>query len=127
MSQPLRQLAGRARARSAHSVHTYGRSTGDNVGHEQGDVSAAQRTFYLVSGAEYPHPVTRQRVTAGRSFAAKAEALRWLAEAEVDLSRGQLLDPDGMKRSFGDYSNEADTPSSRERTAQPSVKRPMSA
>lgn len=55
-------------------------------------------------GAEYPHPVTRQRVTAGRSFATKAEALRWLAEAEVDLSRGQLLDPAGIKRSFGDYS-----------------------
>lgn len=43
-------------------------------------------------------------MTAGRSFATKAEALRWLAEAEVDLSRGQLLDPHGMKRSFGDYS-----------------------
>lgn len=43
-------------------------------------------------------------MTAGRSFATKAEALRWLAEAEVDLSRGQHLDPDGVKRTFGDYS-----------------------
>lgn len=40
----------------------------------------------------------------GKSFATKADALRWLAEAEVDLDRGQLLDPSGAKRTFESYS-----------------------
>lgn len=54
-------------------------------------------------GAEYTHPVSRERVLPGKSFAAKADALRWLAEAEVDLDRGQLLDPSGAKRTFESY------------------------
>jgi len=29
-----------------------------------------------------------------------ADALRWLAEAEVDLDRGQLLEPAGSKQTF---------------------------
>lgn len=54
-------------------------------------------------GAEYTHPVSRERVTPGKSFRTKADALRWLAEAEVDLNRGQLLDPTGTKRTFESY------------------------
>jgi integrase len=54
-------------------------------------------------GAEYTHPVSRERVLPGKSFATKADALRWLAEAEVDLDRGQLLDPSGAKQTFESY------------------------
>ena len=54
-------------------------------------------------GAECTHPVSRERVLPGKSIATKADALRWLAEAEVDLDRGQLLDPSGAKRSFESY------------------------
>jgi len=54
-------------------------------------------------GAEYTHPISRERVTPGRSFRTKADALRWLAEAEVDLDRGQLLDPAGSKQTFDSY------------------------
>jgi Phage integrase, N-terminal SAM-like domain len=54
-------------------------------------------------GAECTHPISLQRVLPGKSFRTKAEALRWLAEAEVDLDRGQLLDPVGTKRSFESY------------------------
>lgn len=54
-------------------------------------------------GAEYTHPVSRERVLPGKSFATKKEALRWLAEAEVDLDRGQLLDPSGTKQTFESY------------------------
>jgi integrase len=54
-------------------------------------------------GAEYSHPVSRERVLPGKSFATKKDALRWLAEAEVDLDRGQLLDPSGTKQTFESY------------------------
>lgn len=54
-------------------------------------------------GADYTHPISRARVTPGKSFKTKADALRWLAEAEVDLDRGQLLDPAGSKRTFESY------------------------
>lgn len=39
----------------------------------------------------------------GKSFRTKADALRWLAEAEVDLDRGQVLDPAGSKQTFESY------------------------
>jgi len=54
-------------------------------------------------GAEYTHPISRERVLPGKSFRTKADALRWLAEAEVDLDRGQLLDPAGSKQTFESY------------------------
>jgi integrase len=54
-------------------------------------------------GADFTHPISRRRVFPGKSFKTKADALRWLAEAEVDLDRGQLLDPAGAKRSFESY------------------------
>lgn len=54
-------------------------------------------------GAEYTHPISRERVLPGKSFRTKAEALKWLATAEVDLDRGQLLDPTGTKMTFESY------------------------
>lgn len=44
-------------------------------------------------------------MTPGKSFRTKAEALRWLAEAEVDLDRGQLLDPAGSKQTFESFAS----------------------
>ena len=54
-------------------------------------------------GAEYTHPISRERVLPGHSFRTKADALKWLATAEVDLDRGQLLDPSGTKQTFESY------------------------
>jgi integrase len=42
-------------------------------------------------------------VLPGHSFRTKADALKWLATAEVDLDRGQLLDPSGTKQTFESY------------------------
>lgn len=51
----------------------------------------------------YTHPISRQRVPAGQTFATKNEASRWLSEAETDLDRGQALDPTGRSRPFSSY------------------------
>jgi integrase len=54
----------------------------------------------------YTHPVTRERVPAGRSFESKAEATRWLANVETDLARGDALSPSARHITLGKYSNE---------------------
>jgi hypothetical protein len=71
---------------------------------------ARRRTFgnvrKLPSGrwqATYLDPLTRARVPGPTTFVSKADANRWLSSIEVDLHRGDDLDPAGRSLTFGRY------------------------
>ena len=53
--------------------------------------------------ASYLDPISRRRVPGPQTFRTKADANAWLATAQIELERGESLDPSGRRRTFGDY------------------------
>ena len=53
--------------------------------------------------ARFTHPRTGKLQSAPNTFVTKADAGRWLAEMETDFGRGEALDLDRAKQSFGSY------------------------
>jgi len=47
-----------------------------------------------------------RQVSAGTTFATKADARAWLASVETDLNRGEHFDPSGGRVLFGEYADE---------------------
>ncbi|MFT6764427.1 MAG: hypothetical protein ACJAXA_003094 [Candidatus Aldehydirespiratoraceae bacterium] len=56
--------------------------------------------------ARYTHPDIGVLVSAATTFTAKADATRFLSEAETDLARGESIDVASSKQSFGSYRSE---------------------
>lgn len=53
--------------------------------------------------ARFTHPHTGQLEAAPSTFATKADANRWLSSMESDLDRGEALDLNKAKQTFGSY------------------------
>ena len=53
--------------------------------------------------ARFTHPDTGRQKAAPTTYATKADANRWLSSMVADLDRGDALDLDGAKRTFGAY------------------------
>ena len=53
--------------------------------------------------ARFTHPQTGKLQSASNTFVTKADAGRWLAAMETDFGRGEALDLDRAKQSFGSY------------------------
>jgi integrase len=53
--------------------------------------------------ARFTHPRTGQLEAAPSTFATKADANRWLSSMESDLDRGEALDLNRAKQTFGSY------------------------
>ncbi|WP_041298010.1 hypothetical protein [Ilumatobacter coccineus] len=46
-----------------------------------------------------------KQIAADHTFAAKTDARRWLSTVEADIVRGDWVDPDAGKITFGEYAN----------------------
>lgn len=46
-----------------------------------------------------------KQISADHTFAAKTDARRWLSTVEADMVRGDWVDPDAGKITFGEYAD----------------------